>query len=155
MSNSFWLHGLQHTNLPCLSPSSRVCSNSHSLSQWFHPIILSSVIPFSSCFLFFPASGSFPISRLFTSGGQSIGASASASVLPMNIQHWFPLGLSGWISFSLRDSKDSSPAPHFKSINSLVLSFLYGPTLTSIPDYRKTHSFDYTDLCQQSDVSAL
>ena len=98
MSNSFWPHGLQHINLPCLSPSSRVCSNSHSLSRWCHPTISSSVVPFSSCLLSFPASGSFPRSRLFTSGGRSTGASASASVLPMNIQHWFSLGLTGWIS---------------------------------------------------------
>ena len=98
MSNSFWPHGLQHINLPCLSPSSRVCSNSHSLSRWCHPTISSSVVPFSSCLLSFPASGSFPRSQLFTSGGRSAGASASASVLPMNIQHWFSLGLTGWIS---------------------------------------------------------
>ena len=91
-------HGLQHTRLPCLSLTSRVCSNSCPLSQWCHPTISSSVIPFSSYLQSFPASGSFPMSCLFASGGQSIGASASASVPPMNIQDWFPLGLTGWIS---------------------------------------------------------
>ena len=91
VSNSLWPHGLQHTRLPCPSPTHRVCSNSCPLSQWSHPTISSSVVPFSSCLLSFLESGSFPISQLFTSGGQSIGASASASVLPMNIQGWFPL----------------------------------------------------------------
>ena len=84
----------------------------------------------------------FTVSQFFASGGQSIGASASASVLPMNIQDWFNLGWTGWISCSPRDSQESSPTPQFKSINSLVLIFLYGPTLTSIHDYWKNHSFD-------------
>ena len=91
-------HGLQHIRLPCPSPSSRARLNSCSSSWWCHLTILSSVI-FFSCLLSFPASGSFPVSGLFASGGQSIGASASASVLPMNIQGWFPLGLTGLISF--------------------------------------------------------
>ena len=98
MSNSLWPHGLQHARPPCPSPSPGACSNSCPLSQWCHPAISSSVIPFSSCLQSFPASGSFLTSWLFTSGGQSIGASASASVLPMNIQDWFPLGWTGWIS---------------------------------------------------------
>ena len=80
----------QHTRLPCPSPSPRVCSNSRPLSRWCHPTISFSVVPFSSCLQSFPAPGSFPTSQLFTSGGQSIGASASASVLPVNIQCWFP-----------------------------------------------------------------
>ena len=92
------LYGLWHARLPCQSPSSEVCSNSYPLNQWCHPTISSSVIPFFSCLQSFPASGSCPMSRLFTSGGQIIGASASASVLPMNIQGWFPLGLTGFIS---------------------------------------------------------
>ena len=91
-------HGLQHTRLCWSSPSPRVCTNSCPLSWWFHPTISSSVIPFSSCHQSFPASGSFPVSQFFTSGGQSIGVSASASVLLMNIQSWFPLGLIGLIS---------------------------------------------------------
>ena len=98
MSNSLWPHGLQHARPPCPSPTPGACSNSCPLSWWCHPIISSSVVPFSSWHQAFPASGSFPLSQLFTSGGQSTGVSVSASVLPMNIQDWFPLGLTGWIS---------------------------------------------------------
>ena len=98
MSNSVRPHGLQHTRPPCPSPTSRVSSNSCPLSQWYHPTISSSVVPFSTCLQSFPASGFFNMSQFFTSGGQSIGVSASASVLPMNIQDWFPLGWTGWIS---------------------------------------------------------
>ena len=96
VSNPLKPHGLQHTRLPCPSLSSRVCSNSCPLNQWCHPTISSSVIPFSSCLQSFPTSGSFPMSWLLTSGGQSTGA--SAPVLPMNIQGWFPLGLTDLIS---------------------------------------------------------
>ena len=96
MSTSLWPHGLQHARLPCPSPSPGACSKSCPLSQWYHPTILSSVIPFSSCLQSFPASGSFPTSRFFASSAQSIGM--SASVLPMNLQDWFPLGWTGWIS---------------------------------------------------------
>ena len=84
--NSWWPHGLQHTRLPCLSPSTRVCSNSCPLSRWCHPPISSSIVPFSSCPQSFPASGSFPMSQLFALGGESIGASSSASFLPVNMQ---------------------------------------------------------------------
>ena len=98
MSDSLQPHWLQNTRLPCPSPTPRACSNSWPSSQWCHPTISSSVIPFSSCLLSFPASGSFPMSQFFASGGQSSGVSASASVLPMNIQGWFPLGLTGLIS---------------------------------------------------------
>ena len=98
MSNSLWLHGLQHTRIPCCSPSPEICSSSYPLSQWCHPTFLSSVVPFSSCLQSFPASGSFPMSWLFVSGGQSTGASSLASVLPMNVQGWFPSGLIGLIS---------------------------------------------------------
>ena len=98
MSDSLWPHGLQHTRLPCSSPTPRAYSNSCPSNQWYHPTISSSIIPFSSCLQSFPASGSFPMSQFFTSGGQSIGASASASVLPMNIQDWFPLGFTGLIT---------------------------------------------------------
>ena len=96
-SDSLWPHGLQH-RLPCPSPAPRACSNSCPSSQWCHPTISSSVVPFSSCLQSFPASGSFLRSQFFASGGQNIGASASASVLPMN-QDWFPLGLTGLIFF--------------------------------------------------------
>ena len=92
------LHGLQHARPPCPSPTPRVCSNSCPSSWWCHPIILSSVVPFSSCLQSFPVSGSFPMSWLFASGGQTIGVSASASVLSMNIQDWLLLGWTGWIS---------------------------------------------------------
>ena len=96
--SDFLLHWGQHARLSCLSPSPRACSNSCPLSRWCHPTNLSSVNLFSSCLQSFPASGSFQMSQFFTSGGQSIGASASVSVLPMNIQDWFPLGLTGLIS---------------------------------------------------------
>ena len=98
VSDSLRPHGLQHTRLPCPSPTSGAYSNSCPLLQWSHPTISSSVIPFSSRIESFPASGSFPMSRFFASGGHSIGVSASASVLPMNIQGWFPLGRTAWIS---------------------------------------------------------
>ena len=102
VSNSLQPHGLQHARLLCPSPTPRACSNSCP-SSWCHPTI--SVVPFSSCLQSFPASGSFPISQLFTSDGQSIGVSATASVLPLNIQDWFPLGLTGLISlFSCLES---------------------------------------------------
>ena len=98
VSNSLRPHGLQHTRPPCPSATPGACSNSCPSTQWCHPAISSSVIPFSSCLHSFPAAGSFPMSQFFASGGQSIGVSASASVLPMNIQDWFPLGLTDWIS---------------------------------------------------------
>ena len=98
VSNYLQLHRLQHVRLRCPSPIPRAYSNSCPSSWWCHQTISSSVIPFSSCLQYFPASGLFPMSQFFTSGGQSIGASPSASVFPMNIQDWFPLGLTGWIS---------------------------------------------------------
>ena len=98
VSNSLQPHGLQHARLPCPSPTPGAYSNSCPLSQWCYSTISSSDVPFSSCLQSFPASGSFQMSQFFASGGQSIGASASASVLPMNIQNWFPLGWTGWIS---------------------------------------------------------
>ena len=97
-SDSLRPHGVQHARSPCPSPTPGVYSNSCPLSRWCHPTISSSVIPFSSCLQSFPESGSFQMSQFFTSGGQSIGVSALASVLPMNIQDWFPLGWTGWIS---------------------------------------------------------
>ena len=97
VSNSLQSHGLQHTRLSCPSPTPRACSDSCPLSRWCHPNSSSSVIPFSSCLQLLLVSGFFPMSQFFPSGGQSIGVSAS-SVLPMNIQNWYPLGLTGWIS---------------------------------------------------------
>ena len=98
VSDSLIPHGLQHARLPCLSPTPRAYSNSCPSRQWCHPTISSSVIPFSSCLWYFPTSGSFQMSQFFTSGGQNIGVSASTSVLPMNIQDWFPLWWTGWMS---------------------------------------------------------
>ena len=98
MSNSLWPHGVQHTRLPCPSPTPGAYSNSFLLHQWCHPTISSSISPFSSHLQSFPASGSFQISQFFASGGQRIGVSASASVLPKNTQDWSPLGWTGWIS---------------------------------------------------------
>ena len=135
MSDSLWPHRLQHGRLPCPSPTPGACSNTCPSSRWCHPTISSSFVLFSSCPQSFSASGSFLVSQFFTSDGQSIGASALASVL-MNIQGWFPLGLTGLISLQ---SKGLSRV-QFKSINSLVLSFIYGTTLTFIHDYWKNHS---------------
>ena len=101
MSNSVQPHGLQHARPPCPSPIPRAYWNSCPLSQWCHPTISSSVVPLSSRLQSFPVSGSFPTSKFFTSGGQSIGVSASASVLPMNIQDWFSLGWTGWVGIFL------------------------------------------------------
>ena len=98
VSDSLWPYGLQHARLPCPSPTPGACSNSCPLNWWCHPTVSSSVIPFSSHLQSFPASRSFLMSQFFTSGGQSIGVSASASVLPMNIQGWFPLGWTGLVS---------------------------------------------------------
>ena len=99
ISDSLWT---ANARLPCLSPSPRVCSNSCPLSRWCHPTIMSSVVPFSSCPQSFPASGSFQMSQFLASGGHSIGVSALASVLPMNIKDWFPLGWTGWISLQFK-----------------------------------------------------
>ena len=118
MSDFLQPHELQQARLPRPSLSPGVCSTSCPLS---HPAILSSIAPFSSSFNLSQYQGIFPMSYLFELGGQRIGVSASASVLPVNIQDWFPLGLTGWISFSSRDSQESSPTPQFKSINSSKL----------------------------------
>ena len=123
---------------PRLLPTPKICSNSCASSQWCHSTISSSAVPFSSCLQSFLASGSFQMSQLFASDG----ASASASVLPMNIQNWFPLGLTGLNSLQSKGLSRVFSILLFKSINSSVLSFLYGPTLTSIHDYWKNHSFD-------------
>ena len=154
MSDSLWPHGLQHARLPCLSASPGDCSDSRPLSWWCHPIITSSVIPFSSCLQSFQASESFPMSQFFSSGGQSIGA--SASVLPMNIQDWFPLGLTGLISLQSKGlSRVFSNTTIWRHQFFSTLNLLSGPVLTSIHDYLKNHSFDYIDLCWQTDISAL
>ena len=147
-----WITAHQ-ASLPSSTP--RIHSNSCPSSRWCHPAISSSVIPPSSCPQSLQASGSFPMSQLFAWGGQSAGVSASASFLPMNTQGWSPLGWTDWTRCSPRDSQESSPTPQFKSINSSALSFLHSLTLTSIHDNRKNHSFNETDLCWESNVSAF
>ena len=132
MSDCLRPHGVQRSRPPCPSPTPRVHSNSCPLSQWCHPTISSSVIPLSSYLPSFPASGSFLTSPLFTLGGQSIGISASASVLPVNIQDWFPLGWTGLISLQSKGLSRVFSNTTVKSINSSALSFLHSPTLTSI-----------------------
>ena len=141
MSYSLRPHEPQHARPPCPSPTPGVHPNPCPSSRWCHPTISSSVVPFSSCSQSFPTSGSFQKNQLFPSGGQRIGVSASTSVLPMNTQDWSPLGWTGWISCSPRDSKYHSPIPQFKSINFSVLSFLHSPTLTSIYDHWKNGTF--------------
>ena len=156
VSHSSQPHGLQHTRLPCSSPTPGACSNSCPLSWWCHPTMLYTVIPFSSCLQSFPASGSFQMSQFLASGGQSIGVSASASVLPMNIQDWIPLGLTGL--FSLQ-SKGLSRV--FSSTTIWKHQFFGAqPSLQSNSHIHswlleKTIAFNYRDLCQQSDVALL
>ena len=127
MSDSLRPHGLQHTRPPCPSPTLGVYPNSFPLSRWCHPTISSSVAPFSSCLQSFPASGSFQMSQFFTSGGQRIRVSASASVLPVNIQDWFPLGWTGWISLQSKGlsrifSNTTAQKHQFFSIQSFLWS---------------------------------
>ena len=122
-------HELKHTRSPCRSPTPRVYSNPCPLSQWCHPSISSSVIPFSSCLQSFPASGSFQISQFFTSGSQSIGVSASASVLPMDTQDWSPLRWTGWISLQSKGLSRVFSNNTVQKHQFSALSRLYGPTL--------------------------
>ena len=137
VSDSLWSHGQRHTRPPCPSPTPRVYSNWGPLSRWFHPIISSSVILFSSCLQSFPESGSFPIkSQLFTSGGQSIGGSASTSVLPMNTQDWFPLGWTSWISLQSKglsrvSSKHYSSKASIPQCSAFFIVRLSHPYLTT------------------------
>ena len=152
---------MQHARPPCPSPTPRVHSDSLPSSQWCHPVISSSVVPFSSCPQSLPASGSFPMSQLFAWGGQSTGVSALASFLPKKSQRnlkKFPekseeISKEIWRADLLQnglvgspcspgDSQESSPTPRFKSINSSALSFLHSPTLTSIHDHWKNHSLN-------------
>ena len=153
VSNSLWFHGLQYARLPCLSPTPGAYSNSCPKSWQCHPTISSSVVPFSSCLQSFSESGSYAVSQFYTSGGQSVGVSALASVLPMNIQDWFPLGLTGWISFQ------SKGLSRVFSNTTVQKHQLLGtqPSLWSISHIHtwllENHSFEYTDLGWQSDVA--
>ena len=142
MSDSLRPHESQHTRPPCPSPTPRIHLDSRPSSQWCHPAISSTVIPFSSCPLSLPESESFPMSQLFAWGGQSTGVSASASFPPKKSQGWPPSEWTGWSPYSPRDSQESSPTPQFKSINSSALSLLHSPTLISIRDRRKNHSLN-------------
>ena len=135
MPDSLWPHGLQHARLPCPSPTPRVYPNSGPLNWWCHPTISSFVITFVSCLQSFPASGSFPMSQCFASGGQSIGVSASTSVLLMNIQDWFTLGWTDWISLQFKGLSRVFSNTTVQKHQFLSLSFLYSPTHTSIHDY--------------------
>ena len=128
MSDSLQPHELQHARPPDPSPTPGVHSNSRPSSRWCHPTISSSVVPFSSCPQSLPASESFPMSQLFTWGGQSTGFSALASFLPKNTQDWSAFEWTGWISCCPRYSQESSPTPQFKSINSSVLSLAQATT---------------------------
>ena len=145
----FATHGLQHAMLPCPILSPRVFSDSCPLSWWCHPTILSSVTHCSSCPQSFPASESFPMSQFFASSGQSIGASASASVFPMNIQGWFPLGLTGCISLLSKELSRVFSNTTVQKCQFFIVQISH-PYMT---DYWKNHSFDYMGLCQQDDVS--
>ena len=142
-SDSLQPHGLQHARPPCPSPTPRVYPNSCASSQWCHPAISSSVVPFSSCPQSLPASGSFPVSQLLASGGQSIGVSASASVLPVNTQDWSPLGWTGWISLQYKGlSRVFSNTTVQKHQFFGTQPFLWSNS--HICDYGKNQSFGYT-----------
>ena len=139
VSDSLRPHESQHARPPCPSPTPRVLSDSHPLSQWCHPAISSSVVPFSSCPQSLPASESFPMSQLFTWGGQSTG---EASFLPKKSQGWSPSEWIGWISLQSKGLSRVFSNTTVQSIHSSALSFLHSPTLTSIHGHRKNHSLD-------------
>ena len=132
VSDCLQLHEPQHVRPPCPSPTAGVYSNSCPLGRWCHLTISSSVVPFSSCLQFFPASGSFQISQFFTTDGQSIVVSASASVLPMNIQDWFPLGWTGWISLQFKGLSRVFSNTTVQKHQFFSAQLSYSPTLTSI-----------------------
>ena len=149
-------HGLQHTRPPCPSPIPRVYSNSCPLSQWCHPTISSSVVPFSSCLQSFPASGSFQMPQVFVSGSQSFGISASASVLPMNIECWFLLGLTGFISLVSKGlsrvfSNNHSSKASVLQCSAFLIVQLSHPYMTT----GKTIALTKTEFCWQSNVSSF
>ena len=154
MSNSLRHHELQSARHPFPSSTPTIIPNLCPSSRCYGSTILSSVVPFSSCQQYFPGAGSFPMSQLFALGGQNIGASASISVLPINMRGWSPLEWTGWISLQPKESQESS-TPQSKSINSLAFIFLCIPTVTSILDHWKNHSLDKMDLCWQSNLSAF
>ena len=155
VSDSLWPHESQYTRPPCPSPTPGVYSNSCPSSWWCHPAISSSVIPFSSCPQSLPASGLFPMSQLFSWGGQSIGVSASASVLPMNTQVQSPLGWTGWISLQSKGLSRvfSNTTVQKRQFFSTQISSQSNSHIHTWP--WKNHSLDQMDLCWQSNVSAF
>ena len=155
VSDSLQPHESQHTRPPFTSLSPRVYPNSRPSSRWCHPAISSSVVPFPSCPQSFPASKSFPMSQLFTWGGQTIGVSASISVLPMNTQEWSPLGWTGWISLQSKGLSRVFSNTTVQKHQFFGAQLLHSPTLTTIHDHWKNHSLDWTDLCWQTNVSAF
>ena len=142
VSDSLQPNGLQHARSPCPSPTPRAYSNSCPSSWWCHPTISSFVIPLSSCLQSFPASGSFQMSQFFTSGGQSIRISALSSVLPMNIQDWFPLGWTGWISLQSKGLSRVFSNITVQKHQFFSVQLFYSPVLKSVHDSWKNHSFD-------------
>ena len=144
MFDSLWPRGLQHTRPSCPSLSPWVCSNSCPLSQWCYPIISNSAPPVSLCLQSFPPSGSFPVGWLFPSGGQNIGASASASALPMNIQDWFPLGLTGLISLMSKGLSESSQHHNSKASILLAQPSLWSKSYICMWLFGKTIAFTLT-----------
>ena len=146
MSDSLWPHGLQHARLLCSSAFPGAYSNSCPLSRWCHLILGHPLLLLPSVFLSIRVFYSESALHIRWPKYWSFTFSINPSI---NIQDWFPLGLTDWSPYSSRDSKESSTAPQFKSINSSVLSFLHNPTLTSTHDCWKNHSFDYTELCWQ------
>ena len=139
---TLWPHGLQHARPSCPLPTSGVYSNLCPLSQWCHPVISSSIVPFSSCLQSFPASWSFQMSQFLASGGQSIGVSVVTTVLPKKSQDWSPLEWTDWISLQSKGPSRVFSNTTVQNINSSALSFLHSPTLTSIHDHWKNHSLD-------------
>ena len=142
VSDSSWPHGLHHARLPCPSPTPEACSNSCPSSWWCHPIISSSVVPFSSCLQSFPASGSFQMSQFFTSGGQNIGVSASASVSSNEYSGLISFRMDCLDLLAVQGTLKSLLQHHSSKASILQHSTLYSPTLTSIRDYWENNSFD-------------
>ena len=155
VSDSLRPHESQHARPPCPSPTPWVYSNSCQSSQWCHPTISSSVVPFFSCPQSLPVSRSFPVSQLFTWGHQSIGVSAPVSVLPLNTQDRSPLQWTGWISLKSKGLSRVLQHPSSKALILQCSAFFTVSTLTSVHDHWKNHSLDQTDLCWQSNVSAF
>ena len=155
MSDTLWPHGLQYTRPPCTSPSPEVWPISSQLYQWWHPTISSSDALFSFCPQCFPASETFTVSRMFTSDDQNTGASASASVLPMSIQGWSPLRLTGLFSFLSKGISGVFPSSKVRRHHFFAFCLLYGPALTTLHAHWEDHSLGSMDFCWKSNVSAF